>query len=94
MYWSCQNVQDWVQIQCRQFNVQVPNLDYFYVPGSELCQWSEQDFKACALEAGQTIYSRLDIWRSGELSSLFLHMYKHNGAKEFQTTISFRVRKV
>ena len=66
LVWASEHVQQWIAWQCRQFNVALPNMDYFQMTGEELCCLTEEQFKMYASEAGSILSSRLDIWRSGE----------------------------
>lgn len=66
MHWSPAQAQQWIVWQCRQFMVPQPNMEYFHMPGTELCNLSEEELKLFAPE-GQTasvLFSRLEVWRS------------------------------
>lgn len=64
IYWSPENVRQWITWQCRRFNLPVPNLDYFFFTGFQLIQLSEEDFKMYAPASGSDLYFTLFNWKT------------------------------
>lgn len=64
LYWSPDNVRQWITWQCRRFNLPVPNLDYFFFSGFQLIQLNEEDFKMYAPASGSDLYFTLFNWKT------------------------------
>ncbi|KAL4225184.1 hypothetical protein ACF0H5_015876 [Mactra antiquata] len=74
--WSHDNVQHWIEWQCREYSAKRPSLDLFHMTGKDLCCMTEDKFKMFAPEAGSILFSRLVVWKSVVEQSTS-YMYQH-----------------
>ena len=63
-------MRQWITYECRCLNRPVPNLDYFFFTGFQLCQLSEEDFRMYAPASGNDLYFTLFNWKTGVYHSV------------------------
>lgn len=62
--WNNDDVQKWILLVLRQYNLPMVNLDYFTMNGAVLCTLTEMDFRQRDINAGDIIYTQLELWKT------------------------------
>jgi len=62
--WSKDDVKGWLSWTCRQCNLGPLPLERFHMEGESLVALTEEEFRLAAPQGGDTLYAKLDIWRS------------------------------
>ena len=62
--WSADDVKAWLLWTSRQCALGLLPLDRFHMEGCALVALTEEEFRMRAPQGGDTLYAKLDIWRS------------------------------